>query len=41
MLAVAGLTEDELTAEYIKAVEAPGLLQDERSDGFFYKELKI
>jgi len=36
VLAVAGLTEDDLTAEYVKAVEAPGLLQDERLDGFFY-----
>lgn len=31
-----GLTEDELAAEYLKAVEAPGLLQDERLDAFFY-----
>lgn len=31
-----GLTEDEIAAEYVKAVEAPGLLQDERLDGFFY-----
>jgi len=36
VLAVAGLTEYDLTAEYVKAVEAPGLLQDERLDGFFY-----
>ncbi|MFO7889148.1 MAG: TAXI family TRAP transporter solute-binding subunit [bacterium] len=31
-----GLAEEDLNAEYIKAVEAPGLLQDERIDGFFY-----
>lgn len=36
VLEAAGLTEDSLTAEYVKAVEAPGLLQDERLDGFFY-----
>lgn len=32
----AGLTEEDLSAEYVKAVEAPGLLQDERLDAFFY-----
>ena len=32
----AGLTEKEVKAEYAKAVEAPGLLQDERIDAFFY-----
>ena len=32
-----GLIEgDDLSAEYVKAVEAPGLLQDERVDAFFY-----
>ncbi len=31
-----GLKESDLKAEYIKAVEAPGLLQDERLDAFFY-----
>ncbi len=31
-----GISEDELSAEYVKAVEAPGLLQDERLDAFFY-----
>ena len=36
VLAAAGLSEQDLTAEYVKAVEAPGLLQDERLDGFFY-----
>jgi TRAP transporter TAXI family solute receptor len=32
----AGLTEEDFSAEYVKAVEAPGLLQDERIDAFFY-----
>ena len=36
VLTAAGLTEQDLSAEYIKAIEAPGLLQDERLDGFFY-----
>lgn len=36
VLSAAGLAEDDITAEYVKAVEAPGLLQDERLDGFFY-----
>jgi len=36
VLNAVGLTEDDLSAEYVKAVEAPGLLQDERLDGFFY-----
>lgn len=31
-----GINESDLKAEYIKAVEAPGLLQDERLDAFFY-----
>jgi TRAP transporter TAXI family solute receptor len=32
-----GLREKkDIRAEYVKAVEAPGLLQDERIDGFFY-----
>jgi TRAP transporter TAXI family solute receptor len=31
-----GIPESDLKAEYIKAVEAPGLLQDERLDAFFY-----
>jgi len=31
-----GLTEDDIVAEYVKAVEAPGLLQDGRLDAFFY-----
>ena len=36
VLAAIGLAEDDLSAEYVKAVEAPGLLQDERLDAFFY-----
>jgi len=36
VLMAAELTEDDLSAEHVKAVEAPGLLQDERVDGFFY-----
>jgi len=36
VIAAAGLTDDDMQAEYVKAVEAPGLLQDERLDGFFY-----
>ncbi len=35
-LAAFGIGEDEIRAEYVKAVEAPGLLQDERIDAFFY-----
>jgi TRAP transporter TAXI family solute receptor len=36
VLTAAGLTEGDIQAEYVKAVEAPGLLQDERIDAFFY-----
>ncbi len=37
VLKAVGLTErDDLKAEHVKAVEAPGLLQDERIDAFFY-----
>ena len=36
VLKAVGLTEVDISAEYVKAVEAPGLLQDERIDGFFY-----
>jgi TRAP transporter TAXI family solute receptor len=36
VLAAVGITEDDISAEYVKAVEAPGLLQDERLDAFFY-----
>ncbi len=28
--------EEDFNAEFVKAVEAPGLLQDERIDAFFY-----
>lgn len=35
-IAAFGLTEQDILAEYVKAVEAPGLLQDERIDAFFY-----
>ncbi|MCK5146052.1 TAXI family TRAP transporter solute-binding subunit [bacterium] len=31
-----GMTEDDIRAEYVKAIEAPSLLQDERIDAFFY-----
>jgi len=36
VLTAVGIAEEEVSAEYVKAVEAPGLLQDERLDGFFY-----
>jgi len=36
VVSAAGLAEEDLSAEYVKAVEAPGLLQDERLDAFFY-----
>lgn len=36
VLEAIGLPEEELSAEYVKAVEAPGLLQDERLDAYFY-----
>jgi hypothetical protein len=36
VLAAAGLSEDDLTAERVRALEAPGLLQDGRIDAFFY-----
>jgi TRAP transporter TAXI family solute receptor len=36
VIEAAGLTENQMSAEYLKAVEAPGLLQDERLDAFFY-----
>jgi TRAP transporter TAXI family solute receptor len=36
VLVAAGLSDQDIMAEYVKAVEAPGLLQDERLDGFFY-----
>ena len=31
-----GLTEEDIKGEYVKALEAPTLLQDERIDAFFY-----
>lgn len=36
VLGAAGLSEDDLAAEYVKAVEAPALLNDGRIDAFFY-----
>jgi TRAP transporter TAXI family solute receptor len=36
VLAAVGISEDQISAEYVKAVEAPGLMQDERLDAFFY-----
>jgi len=36
VLRAAGLSEEELNAEYVRAIEAPGLLQDGRIDAFFY-----
>lgn len=36
VLAAAGLTEQDLDAEYVRALEAPGLLQDGRIDAFFF-----
>ena len=36
VLAAAGLVEQDLNAEYVQAIEAPGLLQDGRIDAFFY-----
>jgi len=37
VLKAIGLNEEnDLSAEHVKAVEAPGLLQDERIDAFFY-----
>jgi TRAP transporter TAXI family solute receptor len=36
VLAAFGLSEDDITAEQVRAVEAPGLLQDSRIDAFFY-----
>jgi len=36
VLTAAGLTEKDISPEYVKAIEAPGLLQDERLDAFFY-----
>ena len=36
VLEAAGLSEADIQAEGVKAVEAPGLLNDERIDAFFY-----
>lgn len=36
ILKTIGLDEKDFNAEFVKAVEAPGLLQDERIDAFFY-----
>jgi TRAP transporter TAXI family solute receptor len=36
VLSAFGLTETDVRAEYVKALEAPSLLQDERIDAFFY-----
>ncbi|MCF6291556.1 MAG: TAXI family TRAP transporter solute-binding subunit [Desulfobacterales bacterium] len=36
VLAAAGLSMADIHAEQVKAVEAPGLLQDEKIDAFFY-----
>jgi TRAP transporter TAXI family solute receptor len=36
VLAAFGLSEDDIAAEQVRAVEAPGLLQDGRIDAFFY-----
>jgi len=36
VLSAFGLTESDVSAEYAKAIEAPGLLQNERIDAFFY-----
>ena len=36
ILAAAGFADGDIQAEYVKAVEAPGLLQDNRIDAFFY-----
>jgi TRAP transporter TAXI family solute receptor len=36
VLAASGVSLDTIKAEQVKAVEAPGLLQDEKIDAFFY-----
>ena len=36
VLAALGIDEDDIAPEHVKAMEAPGLLQDERLDAFFY-----
>lgn len=36
ILSAFGMTTEDIRAEYVKAVEAPGLFQDEKIDAFFY-----
>jgi hypothetical protein len=36
VLRAAGLSEEQFEAEYVRALEAPGLLQDGRIDAFFF-----
>lgn len=36
ILKAIGISENEILGEYVKAVEAPALLQDERIDAFFF-----
>jgi hypothetical protein len=36
VLSAHNISTDDIKAEYVKAVEAPGLLQDEKIDAFFY-----
>lgn len=36
ILTSVGISEKDMIPEYVKAVEAPGLLQDERIESFFY-----
>lgn len=36
VLSAFNINLDDISAEYVKAVEAPGLLQDEKIDAFFY-----
>lgn len=36
VLSAFGISTDDIKSEYVKAVEAPGLFQDEKIDAFFY-----
>ena len=36
ILSAFGMTTEDIKAEYVKAVEAPGLFQDEKLDAFFF-----
>ncbi len=36
VLSAFGISTEEIKAEYVKAVEAPGLFQDEKIDAYFY-----